>query len=132
MEALGPQKSSFIVNKLTFLRPESLQNIFLKNCHTVNFGLQIFSHCKKKKENLKNPMRRYILRFFILDFSLPSFFYETKSGIYFYQISLIIVNWFYLLCRYPNISKIKYYEIQGVYRFSVFYFTKLKTDGTPP
>ena len=53
LEAFGPQKSSFTVGKLTFLRPEGLQNIFWKNCPKVNCGLQIPSHCKKKGKSQK-------------------------------------------------------------------------------
>ena len=59
------------------------------------------------------------------------FFYESKSGISFYQESVIIVSWFKLLCNYPKRLQRKHYEILGVNRFSIFYFTKIKTDGTP-
>ena len=62
---------------------------------------------------------------------MSSFFYETKSGIYFYQGSLIIVSYFELLCNYPKWPQTKNYKIQGVNRFSKFYFTKIKTVGTP-
>ena len=63
---------------------------------------------------------------------MSTFFYETKSGIYFYQRSVIIVSYFELLCNYPKRPQRKNYEIQGVNRFSKFYFTKIKTVGTPP
>ena len=68
----------------------------------------------------------------ILEFSMSSFFYETKSGNYFYQKSVIIVSYFELLCNYPKRPQRKNYKIQGVNRFSKFYFTKIKTVGTPP
>ena len=87
---------------------------------------------KKVMENLKNPRRRYILRFFTLEFSMSSFFYETKSGIYFYQGCVIIVPYIELLYNYPKKPQTKNYEIKGVNRFSKFYFTKIKTVGTPP
>ena len=48
--AFGMQKSMFTDGKATFLRPEGLQNIFWKNCPKVNCGLQISSHCKKKRK----------------------------------------------------------------------------------
>ena len=62
---------------------------------------------------------------------MPSFFYEKKSGISFYQITVIIVTCFKLLCSYPKRPQRKHYKILGVNRVSVFYFTKIKTDGTP-
>merc|ERR1712212_676184 len=69
--------------------------------------------------------------FFILEFPMSYFFHETKSGIYFYQRSGIIVSYFELLRNYPKRPQRKSYEIQGVNRFSKFYFTKIKTVGTP-
>ena len=41
--------------KLTFLQPEGLQNILWKNCHMVNCGLQISSHCKKNNGTSQKP-----------------------------------------------------------------------------
>merc|ERR1739842_273832 len=87
---------------------------------------------KTRTENLKNPRRRYILRFFILEFSMSFFFHETKSGIYFHQRIGIIVSYFELLCNYPKRLQRKTYEIQGVNRFSEFYFTKIKNGLGPP
>ena len=63
---------------------------------------------------------------------MSSFFYETKSGIYFYQGCVIIVPYFELLCNYPKRPQRKNYKIQGVNRFSKFYFTKIKMVGTTP
>ena len=66
------------------------------------------------------------------NFQYQLFFYETKSGNYFYEESVIIVSYFELLCNHPKRLQRKNYEIQGVNRFSKFYFTKIKRVGTLP
>ena len=63
---------------------------------------------------------------------MSSIFHEAKSSICFYQKSVIILSYFEILCNYPKRPQRTNYEIQGVNRFSKFYFTKIKTVGTPP
>ena len=53
---------------------------------------------------------------------MRSFFNEKRSGMYFYQGGVIVVSWFEQ--RKPN-------KILGVNKFSIFYFTKIKTDRFP-
>ena len=93
----------------------------------VNCGLQISSHCKNNIRKISKTLGEdSFCVFFILEFSMSSFFYETKSGIYFYQGCVIIVPYFELLCNHPKRPQRENYEIQGVNRFSNFYFCKIK------
>ena len=74
LEAFRPHRSSSTVGKLTFLRPEGLQNILWKNCPKVNCELQISSHCKKKiTKNLKKLGEDTFCNFYFRIFNVNVF-----------------------------------------------------------
>ena len=132
LEAFEPKKSSFTVGRATLLQPEGLENTFSKNCSKVNCWLQMSRHCKKLERKISKTLGEDTFCVFYFRIFNVNFFYETKSGIYFYQRSVIIVSYFELLCNYPKRPQRKNYEIHWVNRFSKFYFIKMKTVWTPP
>ena len=92
--------------------------------------MQISSQCKKlERKILKTLGEDTFCVFYFRIFNVNFFFYENKSGIYFYQRS---VSYFELLCNYPKTPQRKNYEIQGENRVYKFYFTKIKKGWDPP
>ena len=101
LEACWPQKGSVTVCKATFLWIEGLQNTFLeKTVPRLTVNRKYLAIAKNQNGKSQKPQEKIHFAFFILEFSMSTFFHETKSGSYFYQGCVIILSYFELLCNY--------------------------------